>query len=290
VRAGERLLAAQQRLLERGEALVRQLSADRSARDQERARLAQQLEEHAGHRVHTDRFRDHVLSIVGHDLRNPLGVIVMSAVLLQKKGGLTGWQAQTVDRIRSASTRMRRIIDDLLGYTRSRLGKGIPIERAPADLDVICRRVLSEMGAAHPKRRIVYTAQGEATGEWDSARLEHVVSNLVASAIDHGDPAWPIQVTVAAGEDLAILEVRSRGDPLPLEMLLHAFDPFHLAPDEQARKGSGLGLGLFIAREILSGHGGEIGIRSSEEEGMVVSARLPRRVPAASAHAAHPDA
>ncbi len=115
VSGGKRLLAAQQRLLERGEALVLRLSADRSAREQEMARLAQQLEEQAGHQGHSERRRDYVLSVVGHDLRNPLGVVVMSVVLLQKKGGLTGWQAQTVDRIRSASATIRRIIDDLLG-------------------------------------------------------------------------------------------------------------------------------------------------------------------------------
>jgi len=218
---------------------------------------------------------DLVLGVVGHDLRNPLGAVHMSAALLHKKGGLAGWQARAVERMRSSAGRMTRIIADLLSYTRTRLGAGLSIHRRPARLDEIARRVVDELAAVNPDRTITLDARGDPLGSWDPDRLEQVVSNLVSNALDHGDPAAPVHVEVADDGDVAVLRVRNHGPAVPPEVLQHLFEPFARPPDEKSRRASGLGLGLFIAREIVAaGHGGEIAVTTGEET--VIEVRLPR--------------
>jgi signal transduction histidine kinase len=218
---------------------------------------------------------DYILGIVGHDLRNPLGAVHMSAALLQKKGGLAGWQARTVERMRSSAGRMGRIIADLLSYTRTRLGSGLPIARRPARLDEIVSRVVDELSAANPDREISVSQQGDVSGEWDPDRLEQVASNLVSNAVDHGDVGAPVHIELAAEDDHVTMRVRNEGPAMPAEVLGHLFEPFSRGPDEKSRKASGLGLGLYIAREIVRGHGGEIHAASDRET--VVTVRLPRR-------------
>jgi signal transduction histidine kinase len=219
---------------------------------------------------------DYILGIVGHDLRNPLGAIHMSAALLQKKGGLAGWQGRTVERMRSSAGRMGRIIADLLSYTRTRLGGGLPITRRAARLDELVAKVVDELSAANPDREIKISQQGDVSGEWDPDRLEQVASNLVSNAVDHGD-GGPVLVELLGEAHQVSLCVRNRGPQMPPEVLAHLFEPFSRGPDEKSRKASGLGLGLYIAREIVRGHAGEIHATSNGET--VVLVRLPRRPP-----------
>jgi signal transduction histidine kinase len=230
---------------------------------------------------------DTILGVVGHDLRNPLGAVHMSAALLQKRGGLEGWQARTVERIRSSAGRMGRIIADLLSYTRTRLGTGIPIQRRDADLGDVVRKVVDELVAGNPDRTVDVEATGDLHGEWDPDRLEQVASNLVSNAIDHGDPGAPVGVLVEdRGAEVALTVTNAAPEPSP-ELLAHLFEPFSRPPDELSRKASGLGLGLFIAREIVRGHGGEIGAQAGDGK-TVVSVRLPRRMASAEATAQAP--
>jgi signal transduction histidine kinase len=212
---------------------------------------------------------------VGHDLRNPLGAIVMSAALLQKKGGLAGWQAKTVERVRSSALRMGRIIDDLLSYTRTRIGGGIPISRRAADLGEVTSKILEELRAAHPAAVVEVSADGDLTGEWDGDRLEQVVSNLVSNAIDHGLEGQPIVLALRGLGAEVEVEVVNQGE-MPREVLDHAFEAFHRGPEQTGRKASGLGLGLYIAREIVRRHGGEIAI-CCERGATRIATRLPRR-------------
>ncbi len=269
--------------LDDGALLLLRVAADRAALLVERERLvalardaadrARRVEEDAERRRHAV---DTILGIVGHDLRNPLGAVHMSAALLQKRGGLAGWQARTVERMRSSAGRMGRIIADLLSYTRTRLGNGIPIQRSGADLRVVVGRVVDELRAANPDREISVDAREgeELSGPWDPDRLEQVASNLVSNAVDHGDPGTPVRVELAAGDGEVTLTVRNADPGLPPEVLEHLFEPFSRPPDERSRKASGLGLGLYICREIVRGHGGDISARTSDGE-MAVSVRLP---------------
>jgi signal transduction histidine kinase len=264
--------------------LLLRVAADRAALALECGRLEAQRASaaEAVRRVEADvesrrRTVDYILGIVGHDLRNPLGAVHMSAALLQKKGGLGGWQARTVERMRSSAGRMGRIIADLLSYTRTRLGNGLPIARRPSKLDEIVQRVVDELSAANADREISVRSEGDVSGEWDPDRLEQVASNLVSNAVDHGEPATPVRVEIEGEDDHVVLRVRNEGLPVPPEVLAHLFEPFSRGPDEKGRKASGLGLGLYISREIVRGHGGEIAATSDRET--VVTVRLPRQAP-----------
>ena len=192
-------------LLDEGALLLVRIAADRTGLLLERDRLARAAAEavdsvrRAKEDIeHRRRAVDTILGIVGHDLRNPLGAIHMSTALLQKRGGLEGWQARTVERMRSSAGRMARIIADLLTYTRTRLGSGIPVQLREADLGAVVARVVDELRAANADREIAVDAQGELGGWWDPDRLEQVASNLVSNAVDHGDPGTPVRV-VARG-------------------------------------------------------------------------------------------
>jgi signal transduction histidine kinase len=221
---------------------------------------------------------DSLLGVVGHDLRNSLGAIQMSASLLHTKGGLAGWQARAVERLRSAAGRIGRDIADLLGYARTRLGSGIPISRREASLELVVRKAADELGEVNPGRAITVDVRGDASGAWDPDRLEQVAANLISSAIDLGDPAGPVVVELdGSALDAVVLSVRSDGEGFPREVLPHVFEPFSRPPDGSGRKGPGLGLGLHVSREIVRAHGGEISMRSDRDT--VVTVRLPRRGP-----------
>jgi signal transduction histidine kinase len=265
------------------ELAVVRVVAERAARAVETSRLSADLVRAQELARRTSGFRDQVLAIVGHDLRNPLGAIVMSAALLQKRGGLAGWQAKTIDRVRSSTLRMGRIIDDLLSYTRTRLGGGIPIVPRPADLGDLTRKSVDELRVAHPGAKIELSVEGDLCGEWDGDRLEQVASNLISNAIDHGEDGMPIGLVLGGGPDEVTLEVTNRGE-MPREVLDHAFEAFHRGPEQTGRKASGLGLGLYIAREIVRCHGGEIAIHS-HDGATRIAMRLPRRMAAEQAGA-----
>jgi signal transduction histidine kinase len=250
------------------ERLAARVAAARAAHVLERGHLEHVLAaaEEAARR--TAAFHDQILAIVGHDLRNPLGAIVMSAALLQKRGALGGWQAKTIERVSGSAARMGRIITDLLSYTRTRLGAGIPIARRRADLAEVTRKTVDELRAAHPHARIEIGVEGDVAGDFDPDRLEQVVSNLVSNAIDHGDDGAPVEVRLHGAADAVGLEVRNRGE-MPPGVVSHAFEAFHRPPDGAGKKASGLGLGLYIAREILLRHGGDIAVRSEGGETLV---------------------
>ena len=253
------------------------LGAERVARALEVTRLEEELARAREVARRASGFRDQVLAIVGHDLRNPLGAILMSAALLQKRGVGDGWQRRTVERIRSSTLRMGRIIDDLLSYTRTRLGSGIPIHRRPTDLGELTRRMVDELRAAHPDAAVELTLGGDLTGELDPDRLEQVVSNLVSNAIDHGEEGRPVEVTLRGLASVVAIEVTNAGE-VPPTVLERAFEAFHRGPEPAARRASGLGLGLYIAREIVRHHGGDIAIESSRGR-TVISLQVPRRPP-----------
>jgi signal transduction histidine kinase len=202
----------------------------------------------------------------------------MSASLLHTRGGLEGWQARAVERLRSSAGRMGRIIADLLSYTRTRLGHGIPVSPRPASLEPLVRKVVDELAAVNPARAIEVEASGDLSGTWDPDRLEQVVSNLVSNAVDHGDPALPVRVVLRGEAEQVVLAVSNGGPGIPPEVLAHLFEPFARGPEATSRKGSGLGLGLYIAREIVRAHGGEVSAIGGPDT--TVTVRLPRIAPA----------
>src|SRR5205814_8329185 len=137
------------------------------------------------------RFREHLLGIVSHDLRNPLTAIVTSAQLLLRYGELPERQARVVARVASSADRMARMIDDLLDFARTRLGGEFPIHARRVDLRQICEQTVDELEFAYT-RQVKLDAHGDLWGDWDPARMEQVITTRVGKALKHSDGDGPV--------------------------------------------------------------------------------------------------
>jgi signal transduction histidine kinase len=228
-------------------------------------------------------FRERFMGILGHDLRNPLQAVVFTTAALLRREDTTAGQAQLLQRINGSASRMGRMIADLLDVTRVRLGGGLPIDPAPARLDDIARQVVDELQAAKPGR-IVELSATDVRGTWDADRIAQVLSNLVGNALDHSPPDRPVRVRVRRDSAGAILAVSNEGEPIAPEALPTIFVPFvRSAPSMRA---GGLGLGLFIAQQIVEAHGGTLTVVSAPGEGTTFTAWLPARKSGAASQAA----
>ena len=233
------------------------------------------------------RSRDTFLAILGHDLRTPLSVIANSSLYLGSPGLLpAGAPLDAVRRINSSTTRMNAMIRDLLEYTRSRLGRAIPISPEPTSMAEICRIAYDEARAAHPERIFRLETSEKLEGQFDAERLHQVISNLLSNAVQYGARNQPITLRAYGDADRVTVQVKNRGHPIPADQLQVIFNPLVQIPsplvDKDSTPATSLGLGLYIAREIVTLHGGTLAAESSENEGTVFSARLPRnRAPAA---------
>jgi signal transduction histidine kinase len=111
---------------------------------------------------------------------------------------------------------------------------------------------------------------------WDPERLAQVVSNLVGNALEHGAREGPIFVRCVGERERQVLEISNPGAPIPGHQLATLFDPFRQVGSGQSGRSSGLGLGLFIVRELVEAHGGQVSVRSTEQEGTTFTVLLPR--------------
>jgi signal transduction histidine kinase len=168
---------------------------------------------------------------------------------------------------------MERMIGDLLDLTRARLGGSIPLNRRRADLQQICDEAMMEIHGGQPDVVLRLDASGDLRGEWDADRLTQVVTNLVGNAIQHGG-GTPITLTAQEDGESVTLAVHNGGAPIPEDVLPFVFEPLARGRGEAA-KGS-IGLGLFIARAIVSAHDGDIQVSSSTDAGTTFTVRLPK--------------
>jgi signal transduction histidine kinase len=233
-------------------------------------------------------FRERFIGILGHDLRNPLNAISLSARAMAHYGTPTPMQQELGQRIESSAARMARMISDILDLTRARRSGGIPLVLAPTSLSSVCRQVVEELATAYPDRDIIYDEEELGSGVWDAERLAQVVSNLVANALEHGGPEVPVFLRSYPCGELLALDVHNPGVPIPAHRQAHLFEPFQRANVPEGRKRrSGLGLGLYIVREIVQAHGGHVVVHSQEGEGTTFTVLLPRDAHAALAEHPH---
>jgi signal transduction histidine kinase len=167
------------------------------------------------------------------------------------------------------------MIDQLLDFTRSRLGGGVPVHPVMTDLATICRATIDELQSRHPACIFAVEVTGTCTGTWDPDRIAQLVDNLVANAIEHGDPNAPVRVRVCEDSGDVVLQVVNQGQPIPQELLPVVFEAFRRRSG--GKQSRGLGLGLFISRQIVQAHGGSIHAESAAaERTTTMTIRLPR--------------
>lgn len=224
-------------------------------------------------RMLVDEARERFIAILGHDLRAPLAAIVTGFELLRRVGGLKDSGVRAVERIGRSAQRMDAMIEDVLDFARGRFGSGIPIRRGSCDLGLIASDEVEEMRQAFPGRDIRLEATGDLSGECDASRIEQLLSNLIGNAIKHG--ADPILVVVRNDGDELFLSVHNQGPPIAPALLSRLFEPFL-----EGTRGAtgGLGLGLYIASEIVRAHRGSIAVTSEEGLGTRFEIRLPHHL------------
>jgi signal transduction histidine kinase len=236
----------------------------------ERRRVEEELQRAA-------ELEQQLVGIVGHDIRTPLAAILTSANAQLSREALPDGQRKAFERVARGGERIQRIVDQLLDFTRARLGGGIPVVPGAGDLNAVCLKVADELRAARPERAILCDfAHDSLHGVWDLDRLEQVLANLLDNALKYSPADTPVRVrTYEQGADTVHLEVHNAGAPIPAHLLPALFQPFRRG-DGPGRRES-LGLGLYIAYSIVMAHGGTLRVESTPEAGTVFYMCLPRQ-------------
>lgn len=228
------------------------------------------------------QYEQRLIGIVSHDLRSPFGAIMLGADALADFE-LPAEAQQILARVSRSAERAARLVNDLLDFAKARIGATIPINPQPTNLREIVEQVVDECQAAAPGRVIRIGHVGEELGTWDADRIAQVITNLVGNALQHGTPGAPIVVESRISGDDAVLTVANEGPGIATDELARLFEPYHRGANASERRGS-MGLGLFIAREVIAAHGGSIEVESQPHLTTRFTVRLPR-VAASSADA-----
>ena len=228
-----------------------------------------------------DRTRDTFLAILGHDLRSPLFTMSLAGNYLTRPTIGTEGTRQMGARVARSTSNMTAMINDLLEYARTQLGSGIPLTLQHENLEVICRAALDDAQAGHPECPFKFEGFGDLIGQFDRSRLQQLFSNLLNNAAQYRSDIHPVTLTARGDAQDITVQVCNFGLVIPAASLQAIFDPLvQLSPADGGAKGapsSSMGLGLFIAREITTAHGGTIGAESSEATGTVFTIKLPRQ-------------
>jgi signal transduction histidine kinase len=227
---------------------------------QQRAQLAEAL-----------RLNETFVGVMAHDLRTPLTAMIYGADLL--RGYDDPRIARAAKTIRNSGFRMSRLIDQLCDLTRARMSGGIPIRRTNVELEPLIETAVGEieLGA----ERIEVTKEGELSGSWDAERVTQIISNLLANAVRHGKPETPIRLTARGDTSSVVITVENRGSIRQGE-IPRLFEPFK-GGTEPASQRQGLGLGLYIVRELARAHAGSVELDvDSERETVTFRVVLPR--------------
>jgi signal transduction histidine kinase len=232
----------------------------------DRERLIEEL-------LETVRMNQRVAGILGHDLRNPLQAMMVSAEFMLRKLADPKLVASAT-RIIGAGQRMNRMIEQLLDLTRVRVAGTLPIECEETDVAAVWTRAVEELQPAEIER-VELRRLGETVGWWDADRLAQVASNLLGNALRHGAADAPVQVEIDGGAAAAVIVRVHNAGVIPPELAPRIFEPFQ-SGDRVSRRGKGLGLGLYITREIVAAHRGTVEVRSSSAAGTTFVVNLPR--------------
>jgi PAS domain S-box-containing protein len=219
-----------------------------------------------------------LIGIVSHDLRNPLNAIGLAASLLLMKRSPDDPEARVIGRMVASIERAGRLINDFLEFAQSRAGGHIPVHPRASNLRELAQQAVDEARLSDPSRTVVVRHEGEETGWWDSDRLAQVFGNLVGNAFQHSPPSEPITVASRIDGNEARIEIHNGGPPIPPGDVEHLFEPFRRGSRAMATRGRSVGLGLYIAQQVVVAHGGEITVTSAPGEGTRLTVRLPREV------------
>jgi signal transduction histidine kinase len=222
------------------------------------------------------------LAILGHDLRNPLGTVLTGATFIMRATDVPSKYVLAATRIFNSGQRMSKLIGDLIDFTRTHLGSGIPIKPKRMNLAEVCMNVVEELRTSHPERIIDFRGFAREDVFADDDRLAQVFSNMIGNALQYGARHLPIGVSISSTAEEVSVAVNNKGPVIPAKKLGNVFEPLvrltvRENPDDLRE--TSLGIGMFIAREIVNAHNGTITVESNEADGTTFRITVPRRLP-----------
>ena len=236
--------------------------------------IDQALAESIGHfSAQVDQARNLLLGMLSHDMRSPLQTVQMTAHRLGQLNAGSDVSAAAA-RLISSGAQLQALLDDLVDFNRTNLGLGIRIVPSQVDLAELCAQELAQLRAAYPKNQLQLNVVGNCQGGWDGRRVQQLIRNLVTNAIHHGAPAGTVLVAVVGEKTEVRIEVRNSGPAIDADTLIQLFEPLKRGIANERHPG--MGLGLYIVREIAKGHGGTVEARSDDRE-TVFTVRFPSR-------------
>lgn len=223
------------------------------------------------------RYTNLFMGMLGHDIRNPLGTISMSAELLVRSGKV---ERKGMEPIVNGARRIQSLVELIVDFSQAQSNGIMRISPKPGNLRNLFDNVLAETRVRHPGVEFMLRAQGDLDGEWDEGRLAQLLSNLLENAVLYGARGEPVTVNVSDEGQSVSFSVHNRGKVIPLRDRERIFEPrIRGSLADERRAPNGLGLGLYICREVMRAHHGALSVRSTELEGTTFVARLPRRQP-----------
>lgn len=223
--------------------------------------------------------RELFLAILGHDLRAPLATMMTSGDLLARPQLPVAQIPLIGTRIRRSTRLMSSMVEDLLGYTRTKLGVGIPTSLETVDLKATCQSAVEDAGSLHPATRFELKMTGSLTGAFDSVRVTQLLTNLLKNAAQYGEKGRVVEMNATGDADVVMVKVINHGTAIPEDSLQSIFQPLVRLSNEgdnDARPSASLGLGLYVARETAIAHGGSISVESNDTDGTTFTVCLPK--------------
>lgn len=231
----------------------------------------------------TNRTKDTFLAILGHDLRGPLATMSLAGNYLSRPGVGTDATTRMGARVARSAATMTAMVNDLLEFSRSQLGGKIPLAPELANLAEICQAAAHDAGAVYPDAIIEVEVSGDVTGIFDADRLQQVLTNLLVNAAQHSAGQVPVVIAAHGLPQTLKVSVTNQGPVISPAHLKAIFDPLTQLPQDgnpRKRLSTSLGLGLFIAEQIVLAHAGAIKVESGAVQGTVFSIEIPRLQPA----------
>lgn len=225
-----------------------------------------------------ERAKTLFLAVLGHDLRTPLSAVLAAANTLLLAEDEDNRTVKTAALILRSSARMSQMVSDLIDFTRTRLGDGLPLVRRPMDLGVAAQEVIEEIQAVYPEHTVRLARSGDVRGSWDEGRMKQALTNLIENAAQHVNSKTPITVSVGGDAEQVVLTVHNHGPRIPEPDRARIFEPLvSVAETSSPVISKHMGLGLYVVRQIVQAHGGTIDLESTESAGTAFTLTLPRQ-------------
>ena len=215
-------------------------------------------------------FRERFIGMLAHDLRQPLNTVYMASQLYRADPTTA---AKFADMQERAIMRMKRMIGELLDFTRNRPETGMPLVLRSVDFAHLATTSVEEIRIAYPQATLDLSIEGLCIGNWDQDRLAQVCSNLIGNAIEHSFENTPVIVSLEGTKSHVLLKVSNQGPSIPEDVHAALFEPFRRGLGKRAS--GGVGLGLHIVSQIVVAHAGRVWV-ASDDLGTHFNVSLPK--------------